>query len=131
MFWLLLGILLVLPIVEIALIVEVGQATNWLVVIALTIGTAVLGAALIRRQGAAALREVQGARAAGEVPVAAAVDGAALLLAAPLMMTPGFVTDAFGFALLVPPIRHAVARTLLRRLKRGIETGRITVIGRR
>ena len=128
MFWLLLGILLVLPIVEIALIVEVGQATNWLVVIGLTIGTAVLGAALIRRQGAAALREVQGARAAGEVPVAAAVDGAALLLAAPLMMTPGFVTDAFGFALLVPPIRHAVARVLLRRLKRGIAEGRVTVI---
>ena len=130
MFWFLLGVLLVLPIVEIALIVEVGQATNWLVVIALTIGTAVLGAALIRRQGATALREVQRARAAGEVPVAAAVDGAALLLAAPLMMTPGFVTDAVGFALLVPPVRHAAARVVLRRLKRGIDSGRVTVIRR-
>ena len=130
MFWLILGTLLVLPILEIALIVEVGQATNWLVVIALTIATAVIGAALIRRQGAAALREVQAARAAGAVPVAAAVDGAALLLAAPLMMTPGFVTDAFGFALLVPPIRHAAARLVLRRLRRGIERGQVTVIRR-
>ena len=130
MFWLILGTLLVLPILEIALIVEVGQATNWLVVIALTIATAVIGAALIRRQGAAALREVQAARAAGAVPVAAAVDGAALLLAAPLMMTPGFVTDAFGFALLVPPIRHAAARLILRRLRRGIERGQVTVIRR-
>ena len=130
MFWLLLGVLLVLPIIEIALIVEVGQATNWLVVIGLTIGTAVLGAALIRRQGAAALRDMHGARDRGEVPVAATVDGAALLLAAPLMMTPGFVTDAFGFALLIPQVRHAVARVLLRRLKRGIDRGHVTVIRR-
>ena len=130
MFWLLLGVLLILPIVEIALIVEVGQATNWLVVIGLTIATAVIGAGLIRRQGAAALREVQASRQAGEVPVAAAVDGAALLLAAPLMMTPGFVTDVFGFALLVPAVRHAAARVLLGRLKRGIEQGRVTIIRR-
>ena len=127
MFWIVLGTLLVLPIVEIAVIVEVGQATNWLVVILLTVATAVAGAAIIRIQGAGAMREYAAATRAGRVPVAAAVDGAALLLAAPFLMTPGFVTDAFGFALLVPPVRHAVARALLARLRRGIDRGTVTI----
>ena len=131
MFWILFGLLLVLPIVEIALIVEVGQATNWLTVIALTIATAVIGAAIIKRQGAAAMTEYQAAARAGEVPVAAAVDGASLLLAAPFLMTPGFVTDAFGFALLVPFVRHAAARRLLASMRRRADArGGVTIIRR-
>jgi UPF0716 protein FxsA len=130
MFLIVLGLLLVLPIVEIALIVEVGQATNWLVVIGLTILTAVIGAAIIRRQGMKAATEYRAAVAAGQVPVQAAGDGAALLVAAPFLMTPGFVTDAFGFALLVPPIRRAVAREVLKRVKKKIDRGDITVIRR-
>lgn len=130
MFYVLIGVLLVLPIVEIALIVEVGQATNWLVIVAATIGTAGLGALILRRQGLGVARDYQAALRRGEVPVAAAVDGASLLLAAPLLMTPGFVTDAFGFALLVPPVRHALARQALRRVKRGIDRGNVRVIRR-
>lgn len=130
MFLIILGLLLVLPIVEIAVIVEVGQATNWLVVIGLTILTAVIGAAIIRRQGMRAATEYRAAVSAGQVPVQAAVDGAALLVAAPFLMTPGFVTDAFGFALLVPAIRRAVAREVLKRLKKKIDRGDITVIRR-
>lgn len=128
MFWILLGLLVALPIIEIAVIVQVGQATNWLVVIAMTIATAAIGASVIKRQGFAAMQEYQAAVRARQVPVAAAVDGASLLLAAPLLMTPGFVTDAFGFALLVPPVRHAVARYLLTRVKRGIDDGKIKVV---
>jgi UPF0716 protein FxsA len=130
MFYVLAFVLLVLPIVEIAVIVEVGQATNWLFVIACTIGTAVLGAAILRRQGLGVMREYQSAAREGRAPVRAAVDGISLLLAAPLLMTPGFVTDAFGFALLVPPVRHAVARSLLKRVQRGIDEGRVTIIRR-
>ena len=127
MFWFLLGLLVVLPIVEIALIVEVGQATNWLVVIALTILTAVIGAAIIKRQGYAAAQEYRVAARAGQVPVQATVDGISLLIAAPFLMTPGVVTDAFGFAMLIPPVRHAVARAVLARVKRRVEDGRANV----
>ena len=132
MFWIIMGLLLVLPIVEIALIVEVGQATNWLVVVALTIATAVIGAAIIKRQGLAAASEYRAAAKAGEVPVGAAVDGIALLLAAPFLMTPGFVTDAFGFAMLIPAVRHAAARTLLERLRRRVRDGKaqVTIVRR-
>ncbi|WP_036766509.1 FxsA family protein [Parvularcula oceani] len=130
MFYLLLGLLVILPIAEIAVIVEVGQATNWLVVVLLTILTAALGAALIRWQGLNALKEYRAAAARREVPVGAAVDGVSLLLAAPLMMTPGFITDAFGFALLIPPVRRTVARALLRRVKRGIDRGQVRIIRR-
>lgn len=127
MFWFLLGLLVILPIVEIALIVEVGQATNWLVVIALTILTAAVGAAIIKRQGYSAAKEYRAAAAAGQVPVQATVDGISLLIAAPFLMTPGFVTDAFGFAMLIPPVRHAVARAVLARVKRRVEDGRASV----
>ena len=127
MFWFLLGLLVVLPIVEIALIVEVGQATNWLVVVALTMLTAVIGAAIIKRQGYAAAQEYRAAARAGQVPVQATVDGISLLLAAPFLMTPGFVTDAVGFALLIPPVRHAAARAVLARVRRRVEDGRASV----
>lgn len=127
MFWIVLGALVVLPIVEIAVIVQVGQATNWLVVIGLTILTAVIGAALIKRQGLAAMAEYRAAAGAGQVPVAATVDGISLLMAAPFLMTPGFVTDAVGFAMLVPAIRHTAARAVLERLRRKVQDGSATV----
>lgn len=130
MFYVLLGLLLVLPIVEIAVIVQVGQATNWLFVIAMTIGTAALGAVILKRQGLGVARGYQDSLREGRPPVAPMVDGVSLLFAAPLLMTPGFVTDLFGFALLVPPVRHAVARVVLRRVQRGIDRGKVTIVRR-
>ena len=123
MFWIVLSALVVLPIVEIALIIEVTRATNWLVTIGLTVLTALIGAAIIKRQGYAAANEYRAAARAGQVPVQATVDGISLLLAAPFLMTPGFVTDAVGFSLLVPPVRHAVARALLSRVRARVDRG--------
>lgn len=132
MFWIVLGALVVLPIVEIALIIEVSRATNLPVTIGLTILTAVLGAAIIKRQGRAAAEEYRAAIGAGQVPTRATVDGISLLLAAPFLLTPGFVTDAVGFAMLVPAVRHAAARAVLRRARRRAEDGKagVTIIGR-
>ena len=66
----------------------------------------------------------------GRVPVGPTVDGAGLLLAAPLLMTPGFVTDAIGFALLVPAVRRELARVLLRRMQRKIDRGEVRIVRR-
>ena len=68
--------------------------------------------------------------AAGTVPVDAVVDGVLLIVAAPLLMTPGFITDALGFALLTPPIRRLIAVYALDQLKKRHAEGRITIIQR-
>lgn len=122
--------LIVLPILEITLLIKGAFAIGILPVILLTIGTAALGTFLIKRQGLAALRQLQADMQQGTPPVASVVDGAALLVAAPLMMTPGFITDGVGFLLLVPPVRYAVARMALRRIKKAQENGNIVIIRR-
>ncbi|MEZ5893532.1 MAG: FxsA family protein [Parvularculaceae bacterium] len=105
------------PIAEIAVLLAAGQAFGPLPVIAACIGTAVLGGVLIRSQGLAALNMAQRDLADGRIPVDAAVDGALLAVAAPLLMTPGFITDTAGFLLLVPPVRRALARIALKSLR--------------
>ncbi|GGY36040.1 FxsA family protein [Parvularcula lutaonensis] len=123
-------LLIGLPIVEITLLIQGAMIIGVLPVILLTIGTAALGTFLIRQQGLTAIRALQRDLKEGRPPVASVVDGAALLVAAPLMMTPGFVTDAIGFLLLIPPLRHAAARMALRRIRRAQERGNIVIIRR-
>jgi UPF0716 protein FxsA len=68
------------------------------------LGTAFLGVYLIRQQGIAAIRSAQEDRAAGEVPVAAILNGIRLAFAGILMIIPGFITDAMGLLLLIPGV---------------------------
>jgi UPF0716 protein FxsA len=111
------------PIAEIALLLTVGNAIGVWPVIALCLGTAFLGAVIMRAQGLSALRSAEKDIAEGKVPVEAAADAVFLVVAAPLLMTPGFITDATGFLLLVPPVRRFLAREALKRLRRGVESG--------
>lgn len=120
-------LLIGLPIAEIMLFVKAGAVIGWWSVIGLTIFTAVLGTFLIRRQGFAALNDLRGSMTDGRAPIAPVVDGVFLILAAPLMMTPGFITDGIGFLLLVPPVRHEIARFALRKIKRAIDEGKVTI----
>lgn len=115
--------LFTLPILEVIVFIRVADQIGWLSVIGFTLLTAVIGTLMIRAQGLRALATAQEAMAAGKAPVAAVVDGVFLTVAAPLLMTPGFVTDAMGFLLLVPALRHALARVVLRRLEK-----RLTVV---
>ncbi|MEM6912440.1 MAG: FxsA family protein [Pseudomonadota bacterium] len=126
----LLLLLLAMPIVEIALLLQGAVIIGVIPVILLTVSTALLGGYLIKRQGLTAMQELRGDLSENRPPVAAVVDGASLLVAAPLLMTPGFLTDVVGFALLVPPIRYALARSVLRRLQAAHERGNIVIIKR-
>lgn len=104
----LLLILLAVPLIEIALFVTVGGAIGLgptLLIVALT---AILGAAMLRRQGAGALGALQAAMDRGEDPAGPLAEGALLLLGAVLLLTPGFFTDALGFFLLAPAGRRAL-----------------------
>jgi UPF0716 protein FxsA len=98
-------ILLLVPIIEIALFIEVGGLIGTWPTVGIVLLTAVIGATMLRRQGLAVLRSVHGRLAAGENPGRLLADGAMILLAGALLLTPGFFTDAVGLALLVPPVR--------------------------
>lgn len=111
-------LLFLLPFLEIYVLIAVGGVIGVLPAIALVLGLSVFGAFLLRRQGLAALFTVQESLGKGEMPVGAILDGLGLTVAAVLLITPGLITDAFGFILLVPPIRRWVTAQALARLLR-------------
>ena len=77
------------------------------------VGTAALGAGLVRRQGLAALARFRSATQAGELPAVTIIEGLALLVAGAFLLTPGFFTDLVGFLLLTPPLRQFLVRRWL------------------
>jgi UPF0716 protein FxsA len=104
--------LLALPIVEIALFIKVGQAIGLWPTLALVIGAALLGGALLRQQGLAVLMQLRGNVAAGKLPGQTIADAALIGVAAVLLILPGFLSDVLGLSLLVPPIRRWIYKTL-------------------
>lgn len=102
-----------IPIIEIYLLIQVGEVIGALPTIFIVVFTAVLGVALLRWQGLVTLTRVQAALARGELPAQALLEGALLLVAGALLLTPGFFTDAIGFALLISPLRRFLAQSLL------------------
>lgn len=113
---------LVVPIVELAVIVQVGDALGLGWTLLLLVGMSVLGAALVRREGTRAWRRFREAIAVPRLPTREVVDGALVVLGGALLLTPGFVTDAVGLLLVVPLTRRAVADVVRRRV-------RITTLG--
>lgn len=108
---------LVVPIVELAIIIQVGSYLGVWPTIGLLIAISVGGAWLVKWQGISTLRRVQAELAAGRVPTRQLVDGALIILAGALMLTPGFLTDVFGILLLIPPTRIAVRSAVMRRFR--------------
>ena len=112
-----LGILFIvvaLPLLEIAVMIKVGQAIGfWATVLALML-SAFVGLAIVNRQGLRTVAATMEQLAKGKPPVGAMADGMMLMIAGALLMAPGFVTDLVAFALLVPPVRHRVTRAWLR-----------------
>ena len=99
----------VVPIVEIGLFLQVGSLIGVPATLGLIILTAIAGTMLVRSQGIDVIRKIQESANRGETPVAALIQGLFVLLAGILLLTPGFATDALGFALLIPPIRAFMA----------------------
>lgn len=97
------------PIIEIAVFIKVGGLIGVLPTLALVIGIAIFGTWLLRQQGLQTFTKAQAALSRGEMPVGEMMDGFFLVLAALLMVTPGLLTDAIGFLLLVPAVRTLLA----------------------
>ena len=115
MFILLLLVLLGIPVAEIFFIIRVARDLGILETIGLLVGVSVVGAWLVRRSGLGVLRQIQERVARGEIPGRELVDGLLILIGGLLMLTPGFLTDAVGLVLLVPPTRLALRALLIRR----------------
>ena len=103
---------IIVPIIEIAVIIKVGGLIGVLPTIAIMIGMAVAGSWLIRSQSRVALARAAEQMRGGKPPVDQVIDGFGILVAGLLMLTPGFLSDAFGLLLLVPPVRRRIARWL-------------------
>jgi len=103
---------LVVPILEIAVFILVGQQIGLGWTLLLILVTAIIGAYVLRRQGFGLLEEIREDVNAGRVPAAAMAHGVLVLAAGILLLTPGFVTDTIGFLLFVPGVRDWVWRVV-------------------
>jgi UPF0716 protein FxsA len=112
---LLLLLFIVVPIAEIYVIIQVGEAIGVWWTIALLIADAVLGSMLARSQGRAAWRRFGEALQAGRVPAREVLDGALVLGGGAFLLAPGFITDIVGALFLLPPTRAAIRTLLVRR----------------
>jgi UPF0716 protein FxsA len=109
------------PFAEIYVLLRVGHVIGVFNTLALLVIISVVGAWLAKREGLGVVRRMQRSMEAGRVPGAELVDGFLILLAAALMLTPGFLTDIVAIFLLLPPVRAVVRRELRRRLARRIQ----------
>lgn len=115
MFQILLIAFIAIPVIEIYLLIQVGGiiGAGWTIFI--VIGTAVLGASLLRQQGFATWTRLNQSIAQGQLPPTILVEGILLLLSGAFLLTPGFFTDTIGFLFLTPFVRKMFAAYLLRR----------------
>lgn len=107
---------LLVPLIEIGLFIQVGGLIGLWPTLAIVVLTAVLGTYLVRSQGMMAIGKLQRSFSELDDPTEPLAHGAMILISGALLLTPGFFTDAIGFALLMPPVRSAVFRYLSRRV---------------
>jgi len=101
-----------LPMVELYLLIMLGSRIGAMPTIGLIVLTGIIGATLARQQGLSVLMKIQREMAAGKPPTQKLVEGALIVVGGIVLLTPGIITDIFGFSLLMPPVRQALCRSL-------------------
>ena len=112
MFRFLFALFIIIPIIEIALLIQVSEVIGGFSTIALVIITAILGAKMVKQQGMSALQKAQTQMAEGQMPAKELFTGICVIIAGVLLLTPGIMTDVFGLLLLTPVIRNKLAAGL-------------------
>lgn len=123
----LLTLFIVLPLLELAVLLKVGALIGPWPTLTLVVATGVIGAALARWQGLALLFQIQRDIAEGRMPAPRLLDGLMIVIAAVLLITPGFITDAAGFLLLIPAFRDLVKAQARRYIQRRLRARVIEV----
>ena len=125
MFGKLLLLFIIVPIIELILLIQIGQLVGTVPTIALIIFTGALGAFLVRRQGISVLNKIRTELQTGQLPAGSIFDGAIILLAGAFLMTPGILTDTMGFLCLIPPTRRFIKKLTWTRMQRAMRSGQI------
>ena len=107
---------IIMPVVEMTVLIKVGTLIGVLPTILFVLLTAVIGASLLKRQGLSTLMRANQRMSAGEMPAKEVAEGFLLAIGGALLLTPGFVTDAVGFALLMPGIRGMMIGQLMKKM---------------
>lgn len=110
--------LTIIPVVELFLLIRLSYILSFPAVLALTVVTGLLGATLAKSQGRQTILNAQNNLKTGQIPTKELLDGVLIIIAAAVLVTPGILTDIFGFSILFPPIR-AVYRQILIQLFKG------------
>jgi UPF0716 protein FxsA len=126
----LIGLFIALPLVELYVILKVGDAIGVLWTILLLAADSVLGSLLLRAQGRSVWRRFNNALAEGKMPHREVIDGVLVIFGGAFLITPGFVTDFIGLLLLLPPTRAIIRRGVVQRLGRRVAVGVTTRSGR-
>lgn len=123
----LLLLFIVVPLIELALLLRLGEAVGLLPTIGLVIVTGVAGAALARSQGVRVLFRIRQEMGAGRMPVSELMDGLLIFVAGALLLTPGLLTDIVGLAVLIPGPRAFLKRIIGKRLTGMLKAGTVNV----
>lgn len=115
------------PILELIVLLKIGEQTEWWVPVAIVLATGLVGAWLARHQGLAVLREIRSELEQGRIPGSALLAGLFVLLGGALLVTPGVLTDIAGLCCLIPLTRRLMASTAKNWFHRQVEQGRFTV----
>ena len=118
----------IVPVLELVLLIQIGQVVGLWPTLALVLLTGITGAALARLEGMRVLFQFRRELAAGRIPGQALLDGISVLVGGAFLLTPGVLTDFAGFALLLPLSRRWIQRRVRKRLERGMEEGTIRVV---
>ena len=116
----LLLLFIAIPIVEMWLLISIGRHIGALLTISLVVATAVIGVHWLRQQGFSTLLKLNERLSAGELPAREITEGVIITVGGALLLTPGFATDALGFACLFAPTRGLLVKTLFSRIQNGV-----------
>jgi UPF0716 protein FxsA len=115
------------PLLELFILVRLGQVVGLWPTIGLVVLTGFVGASLARLEGLRTLWRIRGELARGQLPGKALLDGLAILLGGALLLTPGILTDIVGFSCLLPPTRRVLLDRIKRSFERRLKSGSIQV----
>ena len=125
------GLLIAVPLAELYVIFQVAHQLGVLETVVVLVLVSVMGGWLVRRVGMGIVLRSMGQLVEGRVPTDEMINGGIVLVAGALMLTPGFLTDAVGLLLLLPPVRAALRLFIRRRVRRRIDQGRASMFASR
>jgi len=117
----------VVPLIELVLLIQVGQLVGLIPTLALVVTTGVTGAWLARLEGLRTAIQLREELSQGKLPGQAIMDGMSILIGAAFLLTPGILTDFVGFSLLLPVTRRALQRQVRKKLESGLTDGTLNV----